>query len=208
LADGIATPPTNIPAAANSATRLVDFNSPPKLGTSKLREPCELGPFARHAAHLVSLGFSPLPLRPGTKRPAVEQWSSYCEAPLTQLEIERIARAQPAAGLGVCCGFGGLIACDVDSDDPDLVAAVTKVLGEIAVGRRGAKGFAVFFRAKSEIPSRQFRGKAGVLVDVLARGRFCAIPPSIHPSGEAYRWTTPRSLFDVPLHQLPVIGER
>jgi hypothetical protein len=29
LADGIATPPTNNPAAANNATRLADFNSPP-----------------------------------------------------------------------------------------------------------------------------------------------------------------------------------
>jgi hypothetical protein len=57
LADGIATPPTNKPAAANSATRLVDFNSPPnfciianvpvEIGRAQLdqcREACE---FAR-----------------------------------------------------------------------------------------------------------------------------------------------------------------
>src|SRR4026207_1260852 len=38
LADGIATPPTNMPAAANSATRLLDFKSPPIIRTSPLDE--------------------------------------------------------------------------------------------------------------------------------------------------------------------------
>jgi hypothetical protein len=105
----------------------------------------------------------------------------------------------------VACGLNGLVAVDVDTDDSDVLRALRKVLGEPPAPRRGQKGFACFYRVKDGIAlSRHFRG----LVDVLGDGRCCIIPPTRHPSGVLYEWMTPSTLFNVPLHRLPVVGER
>src|SRR5712671_6143370 len=50
LADGIATPPTNRPAAAASAVRLADFHSPPIIRTS-LSVSLEIGAGSSYGVH-------------------------------------------------------------------------------------------------------------------------------------------------------------
>jgi hypothetical protein len=168
--------------------------------------PCEpaAGGFTQTAPTLLRLGYSPIPIRLGTKRPAISNWSRACEAPLSAEEIAVLAERFPDAGVAVATGYGGLVAVDVDTDDPDIVRALLKVLGEAAVSRRALKGFASFYRVKGDtVPSRQFKG----VLDVLGCGRNCIVPPSKHPSGVEYRWITPATLLNTPLHALPIVGE-
>ena len=164
----------------------------------------ELNGFAETASRLLANGYSPLPIMKGTKRPLLRGWSRACEEPLSGDEIAELGRRYPDAGLAVATGYGGLVAVDVDADDPDIARALVKVLGEAAVSRRGSKGFASFYRVRGDAaPFRQFKR----VLDVLGHGRNCIIPPSLHPSGIAYRWLTPKTLLDTPLSALPIVGE-
>ena len=85
-------------------------------------------PFRETALPLLAAGYSPIPIVPGTKRPALAGWQRLCDAPLSPDEIERFARSPIAYGVGVALGFNGLIAIDIDTDDAEIVAAIRQVL--------------------------------------------------------------------------------
>ena len=85
-------------------------------------------PFCKAALQLLAAGCSPIPILPGTKRPALSGWQRLCDAPLTLQEIERYARSPIAYGIGVALGFNGLVAIDIDTDDAEIVAAIRAVL--------------------------------------------------------------------------------
>ena len=83
-------------------------------------------PFRETALPLLAAGYSPIPIMPGTKRPALAGWQRLCDAPLSPDEIERFARSPIAYGVGVALGFNGLIAIDIDTDDAAIVAAIRR----------------------------------------------------------------------------------
>lgn len=125
-----------------------------------------LRPFAAYALELLALGYSPLPVEPGQKRPAAvlhggsaewQPWSDYCETPLSTDEIAILASGA-AYGLGLACGYGGLVAIDIDTDDAEVVAAVHAVHPARMIGKRGAKGATWFFRDPcAKIAARAFQ---------------------------------------------------
>ena len=85
-------------------------------------------PFRETASLLIAAGYSPVPILPNTKRPALAGWQRLCDAPLSPDEIERFARSPIAYGVGVALGFNGLIAIDIDTDDAAIMAVVREVL--------------------------------------------------------------------------------
>ena len=85
-------------------------------------------PFRETALPLLAAGYSPLPILPGTKRPALAGWQRLCDTLLSPDEIERFARSPFSYGVGVALGFNGLIAIDIDTDDAAIVAAIREVL--------------------------------------------------------------------------------
>jgi hypothetical protein len=174
--------------------------------TAKVRA---LGAFESYALALHQAGYSPIPIVAGSKRPLLKGWSACCDKQLAIADIKETSRKHPNAGLAVACGYGGLVAVDVDTDDPDVYRVLRKVLGEAGVTRRGQKGYASFYRTKDgAAPARQIKSKDGkVLVDILGHGRCCIIPPSVHPCGKPYEWTTTATLLNTPLDRLPLVGE-
>lgn len=117
-------------------------------------------PFAAHASRILELGYSPLPIEPGAKRPAAvlhggsaewQPWSDYCETPLAEGGIGVLASMAPY-GLGVACGYGGLVAIDIDTDTPEIVAAIEAVLPVCVVasaGGRARRGFSAIQLGRS-----------------------------------------------------------
>lgn len=85
-------------------------------------------PFREAALPLLAAGYSPIPIVPGTKRPALAGWQRLCEAPLSPREIRRFAQSPIAYGVGVALGFDGLVAIDIDTDDAEIMAAIREVL--------------------------------------------------------------------------------
>jgi hypothetical protein len=158
------------------------------------------------AGPLHAAGYSPLPIIPGTKRPALRSWSDYCAAPMTPERIRDYSERRPAAGLGVALGFGGVLAIDVDTVDDDKVAAICAIVPPSPVAKTGAKGWTAFYRASAPMASRHYADaqRRGIL-DLLGVGTQTVLPPSPHPNGFGYRWTTPDTLLTVPACQLPEI---
>ena len=91
------------------------------------------------------------------------------------------------------CGYNGLCAIDIDSEDQAVIEAVESILPKSPVRKRGSRGYTVYYRGDvSKVVNAQIGLDQGGGVDVLARGGATVIPPSIHktPGVCAYRWLT------------------
>jgi Bifunctional DNA primase/polymerase, N-terminal len=168
-----------------------------------------LGAFAARAAHMLAGGYSPIPLKPDTGLPAVKCWNELRNKAMSPRSIEGLLRKNAHLGLAVAGGFNGLVPIDIDTDDPDIVDAVTAVLPEPVVVRKGSKGFVAFYRGPTgTIAGRKFqtpRPNATVLVEVLSTGSV-TIPPSIHRrTRQPYQWATKATLFNTRVGELSVI---
>lgn len=193
------------------------------------------------AVALYRCGHSPLPIYAGEKKPGVyggvnadgdkgpwydlRGWQNYCTERASEAKAASWGRMADAksGGIGVACGYGGLIAIDVDH--PDLIEPIRAILPPILVEKVGRKGFTAFFRGdhrrddvewwekknygltvpNPENPEKPIR--VGLL-DFLAVGSQTVLPPSIHPdTGEPYRWTSERTLLNTPIADLPVFTD-
>ncbi|WP_347264041.1 bifunctional DNA primase/polymerase, partial [Nitrobacter sp.] len=163
----------------------------------------------------------------GTKGPwyLLKEWEKYCIEPAPEAKAAawgRMADVQ-GGGLGVACGFGGLVAIDCDRDE--LIKPIRAILPPILVEKFGRKGFTAFYRSEHsrddeewwkkknygfEIPDPDDpeKQKRVGLLDFLAAGSQTVLPPSRHKdTGEPYRWLTPATLLNTPLEALPVFTD-
>jgi hypothetical protein len=172
---------------------------PPKNGID--------GPFAESARRLRDLGYSPIAIVPGTKKPASRGWSRACIEPLDAETIERFKRSSIRYGVALACGFNGLVIVDRDTEEHAHLEALAPVMPRSPLRRFGKKGCCSAFRDQTgDIKSLQIKGRDGrVLIDVLAGGRAAVWAPSIHPEGGRYREIGERRLSETPTAELPVI---
>lgn len=173
-------------------------------------------PFAEVGPKLHALGYSPIPIGPGTKAPGqwsangewrpMRHWQECCKKQPTAAMI-RAWSSWPSCGVGVACGRG-LVVIDVDCEE--ALDAIMNVLPGTHVAKTGRKGRSFFYKGDtSKIRSRNFRTPEGVgLLDLLAEGKQTVLPPSLHPAtGEPYFWTTNFALDEVPLDELPELPD-
>ena len=169
-------------------------------------------PFRDLAEAYIQAGFSPIPIKAGTKKPGCRGWDGggwarYCKNHATGDFLAKWFR-DPCAGIGLCCGYNGLIGLDVDDERAyDAVRAVFKGRGApVKAGRHGMT--ALFFDRSGEIKGRKFqrRDGKGNVFEILSRGQQTVIPPTIHPeSGREYLWLRRKYRGNIILCDLPVI---
>jgi predicted P-loop ATPase len=164
------------------------------------------GPFAAHARNLIINGYSPIPIRPGEKRPLGTEWETLRDAPISEEQIREVIGLWPKAGIGVAGGFNGLVPIDVDTDDEAIRIAVRKALPAPVVVKKGKRGATAFYRCRLPITGRKFKDAEGkAIVEVLTTVQT-VIPPTTHPgTGKPYRWTTPATLLDTCIDDLSEI---
>ena len=174
--------------------------------------------FADTAPLLMAHGYSPLVIAPGEKYPGERRatgqwlpatgWRKWCNEQPTTARIAAWTRmiGDDAPGVGVACGFGGVVAVDID--DETLIEPLLAILPPVFVAKRGRKGLTAFYRAGEPLPSKNYRTTdKRCLLDLLSEGKQTVLPPSIHPdTGEPYYWTTDRTLLDTTLADLPVFA--
>jgi hypothetical protein len=172
-------------------------------------------PFSLTGPALYALGYNPIPITPGDKKPGVmidgewrlfRGWNQYCVSRPSQFQIDQWAK-YPMAGVGAACGQG-LICIDIDIED--AVGPLLEILPLSNVQKKGKKGVSLFYRGNTEvIRSKNFRTPERVgLVDLLAEGKQTVLPPSIHPdTGEPYVWLTPDTLLNCPLDDLTELDD-
>ncbi len=164
------------------------------------------GAFRLFAEALLDAGYSPLPIVPSRKKPALREWSNFCAAPMLRTRIQSYGARWPRASLGLALGYAGVIALDVDTEDAAQLAAICAVVPASPVAKAGAKGFTAFYRAApgAVIPSRHFAADRNQgICDLLSTGTQTVLPPSPHPAGHAYRWLAADTLLIVPASELP-----
>ncbi len=102
------------------------------------------GMFAEHAAVYRALGYSPIPVFPGGKRPI--GWTQYCLEAATPEKIKDWGGYSPSPNIALACGYKGLVAIDVDVSDIAIITAVLDALPHCRIARFGSKGFALLCR--------------------------------------------------------------
>ena len=179
------------------------------LSIPQTREPMRAvahsSPYADNYAAYIEAGYSPIPELPSSKKPAISRWSDFCEGPPTKEEAEAWVRRWPHAGIALACGWGGLLPLDYDTDNREIIRAVSGVLPRAAVGKMGRKGFTSFYRyLHGTPPTFSFRGKDGKpILELLGHGRKTTIPPSIHPdTRKPYEWVDGKELLNVHFEDL------
>jgi hypothetical protein len=133
-----------------------------------------------YAEQYLARGWSPIPLEPGQKRPALPGWQHL-----------RLAKADLAGhfsggqNVGLLLGdpSGGLV--DVDLDSPRARELAPEFLPPTGLmsGRKSSPRSHWWYRVSEPIETIQLRG-----VELRSTGVQTVVPPSRHPSGELYEW--------------------
>jgi hypothetical protein len=153
-------------------------------------------------------GLSVVPQATGEKKPCVK-WKPFQVEPPTVDDLRYwFGRQFPGAGIALVLGpVSGLFVIDVDG--PDGHRALVARLGAVPEAPTVVSGsgspckYHLYFKHpdlstlasfKPWHPTLEFRGHRGTVV----------APPSLHHSGNRYRWAEGKSLDDLPLPEVPL----
>jgi P4 family phage/plasmid primase-like protien len=151
-------------------------------------------------------GFAVFPLNPGDKAPlGYLAPNGFKDATTDSERIKSFWEAEPNANIGIACGAvsGGLWVLDVDTHKADGKETLRLWLEESGVSLpetvtaiTGGDGLHHYFKSSEPV-----RTRIGIMpdIDIKGEGSYIVAPPSIHPSGNPYRWETGRSLAEVPI---------
>jgi hypothetical protein len=161
-----------------------------------------------HAPLLIALGLCPLPIEPGTKRPALYAGGGF--APMVNWTTRPpITAPQPGAGIGVRLG-DVLVALDIDTDDAAigcaLIDGVLPSPGLRTVTKAGKRGQTLFFRVSEgqRMPSKRFKVNGVIVAELLSLGKQTVLPPTVHPDTHLpYVWGNGMTLYNTDISRLP-----
>jgi hypothetical protein len=148
-----------------------------------------------------------IPAGERTKRPIVP-WQRYQhELPSKKAVTEWFSR-WPNANLSVVTGeISGIVVVDIDpknGGDQSLGAMEARhgSLPATVEAVTGGGGRHIYFLH----PGRETRNRVGLApgIDLRGDGGSIIVPPSIHPSGVAYRWKEGRAPGEIAMAQLPI----
>jgi len=128
-------------------------------------------------------GWCTIPIRAGTKRPAIRSWEQY---QLVRPDVEQLKKWFSCNDnqIAVICGkvSGGLTCRDFDDmDSYEQWANKYPELAKMLPTVQTSRGRHIYFISDL--------GKIKKLGDGELRGNgYCLLPPSIHPSGSIYQW--------------------
>jgi hypothetical protein len=145
---------------------------------------------AAYAQAYIALGWSVLPLDPGTKKPLGRLVpNGFHDATADTDTAARWWAANPDAGIGVALKASGLVAVDIDPRNGGLFtmerleAEHGPLVSDVLAYTGGGGEHRVFASQLVEgLP-----GKLGDGVDLKADG-YIAVEPTLHPSGRRYAW--------------------
>ena len=170
--------------------------------------------FGDLAVELHLNGYSPIPVKPNSKKCVVKGWEKRHVA--DPGEIEAWCRSKPGHGVGLVCAR--VVAVDIDIYDPDIaeecgrmVVAFSDGTPPVRFGQRPKRLF--LFRCEGEhfrkkvTPGFHIGDRSDNKVEILAKGQmFVAF--GIHPhTRQPFDWPE-TSPTDIKLDDLPALSER
>lgn len=150
----------------------------------------DLAFYTRHGLNLI-------PIVPGEKRPAIGSWAPYQQRMSTPDEHAAWwpdGRINPAVVCGSVSGNLAVIDCDND-DVADVFMRASPVLWSGLTCRTG-KGFHYYLRTDKPVRTAPFE-LCGVTNHIKGEGGYVIAPPSLHPSGAVYEWSSKGGIAQV-----------
>jgi hypothetical protein len=159
-----------------------------------------------HALRYGNAGFAVLPLAVRGKTPVTAHGKD--DATTDPTIIRAWWAAHPRRNIGVRPPEGAVV-LDVDPRAGGRLADLGE-FDETWTAATGGGGWHLWFRYLGPVRSRM-DGVAGV--DIKTHRGYLVVPPSVHPSGVAYRWVTRAPIGPLPIHlrgrvRLPAHGPR
>jgi hypothetical protein len=141
------------------------------------------------AHHYADYGWAVFPLKPGTKEPGTANgWKDATtdHELVDGLFADRWDGAE--RGIGIATGPSGLLVVDFDGVAPDEQYPET-------LAARTPNGWHLYYAGAG----RSTAGRLGPGIDTRGEGGYVVAPPSLHPSGERYRWANePARVAELP----------
>ena len=128
-----------------------------------------------YALEYYSRGWSIIPIRTGTKKPAIRSWKQYQKIRPDEKQLNKWFGNGENTSLAVICGVvsGGLAVLDLDSEQRCQWWQDTHPkLAETLPTSKTRKGVHIYFR------SEPFRKQKGDDLDLLCEGAYVILPPS------------------------------
>lgn len=154
-----------------------------------------------YARRYRTLGYHPVPVLAGTKRPSVN-WKPYQATAPTDDEITAWWTTDPKAGIALVMGRE-TFAVDLDGGDVAerlLADAGVTLPPDAPRSRTGGGGYHVLLSGTvpDAVALVKDESREHCQVDIRGKG-IIIVPPSIHPSGTPYKW----DVFPTPTSDLP-----
>ncbi len=167
------------------------------------------------ATRYVSSGYRVLPIKPGEKRPPMREWTRVATVdPTTVEDWWAPGGVYEDHGIGLALGwqdtpYGNrcVFAIDLDEHDPTQSGSVawSRLMaehgdpGETVEAWTGGGGLHFLFAAECHVRN----GKIAPGIDVRGDGGQIVVAPTLHPSGEPYRWVDGRAPWEHELLDAP-----
>lgn len=144
--------------------------------------------FKEYAPHYWAAGLQVIPLYPHAKKPAISSWQTYSARASTEGERDIWLDSFPSGNIGLVLGAAsGLVALDVDTDEPKVLKVIEDVFPPSPWVRRGARGYVKLYRYQGQQAFKIKAADGTSICDFLATGQQVVLPPSIHPdTGRPY----------------------
>jgi putative DNA primase/helicase len=140
------------------------------------------------AKRYIERGWCVVPLKPGEKDPFTKEWQNLRIKPG---EIGEFFKEDSNIGIHSGEPSGGLTDCDFDC--PEALAIGPRILPDTLMSGRGNK-ITHFWYVSADCKSKKYADVDGnVLVEIRSDGHQTAVEPSIHPSGDLYKWINPET---------------
>jgi hypothetical protein len=149
----------------------------------------------RTALTLASRGIHVFPCVPRGKVPACEHGCK--DATINADIIRQWWRTEPTYNVGIATGAqSGVFAIDIDGGNAEAQLARLEAQHgalpptvEVITGRAEG-GRHLYFRYPHDRPVGNSAGRVGPHIDIRGDGGYTLAPPSVHPGGRAYAWST------------------
>jgi len=150
-------------------------------------------------------GLSVIPDKYKSKQPAIKAWSKYSYEHPSKEEVTSWNNSFNESNIALCLGeSSGVIALDVDTIDPKVMAIIEPLLPPSPVEKKGAKGFTRFYKFTGET-TQMLKYNGEVVLEILSSNKKTTLPPSVHPNGMKYVWTSEKVLTDINASELPIL---
>lgn len=104
--------------------------------------------FAENAPRYWAARLPVIPLRPRQKAPVPNGWQIFCSQMPDEATRESWLRMYADGNIGLPLGpASGLVAIDLDTDDPKVTAVIESIMPTTPWVRKGAKGAVYLFKS-------------------------------------------------------------